>query len=72
MCEAGFVHDLRGRCRDVACVLARLLSLAFLNLSIGLENCEHFVAHPIIVQRQSEVSLDLDSLHLANKADPLQ
>ena len=61
MSEAGFLHDLRRRGRDVA-ILACLTAFTRLDRCVDFESSEDFVTHAIVVQSESEVSLDLDSL----------
>ena len=47
------------------------MPLALLHLGIGLQRCDDLVAHSVVVKSHCEVSLDLYTLHLAHKADPL-
>ena len=72
MREASFVHQLRRGSCDVASCLASLLSLSLFNLSVHCKSCEHFVTHPVVVERHSIVSLDLDTLNFAHERHPLE
>ena len=48
-----------------------LLSLSSLHLCVDFQGCKDLVAHTVIVQSQGIVTLDLNSLHLADVDDPL-
>ena len=72
MGEGGLLHDLRGRCRDVPGGLAVLASFPRLDLRVDFQGREDLVAHAIIVECQGEVTLDLDTFHLADEGYPLE
>ena len=65
------MHQLRRGSCDVTRGLTGLLPLALFHLCISLQRCYDLVTHPVVVKSHCKVSLDLDTLHLAHKTDPL-
>ena len=71
MCLLCLLHHLSRVRGQIALELFKLLSLLSLDLTVNLKRCQNLVTHPVVVECQGEVTLDLDLLHLGDKGHPL-